>query len=167
MTSYIRRLAASFSATGLILGLALFCASLTPSLLPRVVVVQGVLSGVVFAVGYGIGNVAYWLWKFMELRDVTGRLARILSWILVAALTLTTLFTLGRMTTWQNSIRVRMEMEPIDSVYPASVLFVAVVTALVVLLLARLVLFAASRRWTRSTGTCPAGSRSSWAARSS
>ena len=143
--SFIQRLIASFSAVGLIFGLVLFCASLTPSLLPREFVVQGVLSGVVFAVGYGIGKFGHWLWKFMELRDVTGRFARILIWILVVAMTLTSIYTLNQMTTWQNSIRLLMEMEPIDSAYPVTVLWVSIVTALVVILLVRLILFAASR----------------------
>ncbi len=137
-------IAASISATGLILALAFFCISLTPSLLPRVFVVQGVLSGVVFAAGYGIGRAGYWVWKFMELRDMTGRLARIVTWILVVSLTLTAIFTLSRMTTWQNSIRLRMEMAPFDQAYPVDVLFVAIGTALVVILLVRLLLSAAN-----------------------
>ncbi len=81
----------------------------------------------------------------MELRDVTGRFARTLIWILVVAMTLTAIYTLNQMTTWQNSIRLLMEMEPIDSAYPVTVLWVSIVTALVVILLVRLILFAASR----------------------
>jgi len=143
--SFIQRFASSFSVTGLILGLALFCASLTPSLLPRMFVVQGILSGLVFAAGYGIGKAGYWIWKFMELRDLTGRLVRILIWIIAAALILTAIITMSRMATWQNSIRLRMEMDPIDNAYPVSVLLVAIITALVVVLLARLLLFAANK----------------------
>ena len=143
--SFINRIIASFSAAGLILGLALFCASLTPSLLPREFVVQGVLSGVLFAAGYSIGKAGHWIWRFMELRDLTGRFARVLTWILVIILILTTVYTLNQMSTWQNSIRLRMEMEPIDSAYPGTVLSVAIVTALVVILLARLILFVATK----------------------
>jgi len=143
--SYIRRIAASFSATGLILGLALFCASLTPSLLPRAFVFQGVLSGVLFAAGYGIGKAGHWVWKFMELRDLTGRSARIVTWILVFSLILTAIYTLNRMTIWQNSIRLRMEMAPIDSAYPVTVFCVTIATALAVILLVRLLLSAATR----------------------
>jgi len=78
--SYIRRFADSFSALGLILGLAFFSISLTPSLLPRTFIFQGILSGVVFSAGYGIGKAGYWIWKFMELRDVAGRLAKTMLW---------------------------------------------------------------------------------------
>jgi len=127
------------------MGLALFCASLTPSLLPRTFVAQGILSGVVFAKGYGIGKAWHWIWKFMQLRDVTGRLARIVTWILLAALILTAIYTLNQMTTWQNSIRLRMEMALIDNAYPVTVLGVASGTALLVILLARLLLSAATQ----------------------
>lgn len=145
MMSYIRRLYASFSVIGLMLGMAFFCVSLTPSLLPRDVLAQGVLSGFVFAAGYGIGNAGRWIWRFMELKPVTGRLAWGISWVLVVLLTLTAFFTLNRMTTWQNSIRLRMEMVPIDSAYPVTVLCVASVTALLIILLMRLLIFAATK----------------------
>jgi len=142
---YLQRILASFSATGLILGLVFFCISLTPSLLPRDFVVQGVLSGVVFAAGYGIGKVGHWVWKFMELGDVTGRAARIVTWILVVILILTAIGTLNQMTTWQNSIRLRMEMTPIDSAYPVTVLCLAIGTAFLAILLMRLLLYAAAK----------------------
>ena len=138
--SYIRPFAASFSIPGLILGMGFFCISLTPSLLPRVFVIQGVLSGLVFAVGYGMGKAGYWLWKFMELKDVPGSLSRVADRILGSALILTAVITLSRMTVWQNSIRVKMEMNPIDYAYPLGVLLVAVFTALLVILSLRLLL---------------------------
>ena len=141
----VQRIVAPFSAVGLISGLALFCASLTPSLLPREFVVQGVLSGVVFAAGYGIGKGGHWVWSFMELRDLNRRFSRVLSWMLFVLLALTAIYTLNRMTVWQNSIRLRMEMEPIDSAYPLTVFCVAVATALAVILLVRLLLFGATK----------------------
>ena len=113
--------------------------------LPREFVVQGVLSGVLFAAGYIIGKAGHWIWRFMELRDPTGNFARVLIWILVIILILATVYTLNQMSTWQNSIRLRMEMEPIDSAYPLTVFGVAIVTALVFILLARLILFAAAK----------------------
>lgn len=125
------------------MGLTLFCASLTPSLLPRGFVVQGVLSGVVFAAGYGLGKAGHWVWRFMQLRDATGRIARTLTWIPAILLTLITIYTLDRMTIWQNSIRLRMEMEPIDSVYPVAMFCVAIATSLMVILLVRLIVFGA------------------------
>ena len=64
---------------------------------------------------------------------------------LAVVLVLTTAYMLSQMSTWQNSIRLRMEMEPIDSAYPAIVLGIAIVTVLVVILLTRLLLFAAGK----------------------
>ena len=143
--SYLHRIIASFSATGVILGLVFFCTSLTPSLLPRNFVVQGVLSGFVFATGYGISKVGHWVWKFMELRDVTGRSARIVTWLLVGFLILISIYTLNQMTTWQNSIRLRMEMTLIDSAYPVRVLCLAIGVAFLVILLMRLLLCATGK----------------------
>jgi uncharacterized membrane protein len=141
----LQHIAATFSNTGIVLGLVFFCVSLTPSLLPREFVVQGVLSGVVFAVGYGIGKTVHWLWRFMELRDLSEGIGRFLTWILTGVLTLTAVYTLSRMTLWQNSIRSLMEMEPIDSAYPRTVLGVAIATALAVILLMRLLIFGAAK----------------------
>lgn len=143
--SFINRFVESLSVSGLILGLALLCASLTPSLLPRGVVHQGVLSGVVFAVGYGIGRAGLWLWRFMQLGDLTGRSARALTWVVLVLLALTAVFTLSRMVVWQNSIRLRMSMEPIDTAYPVTVFCVALATSLAIILLVRLIVFAASQ----------------------
>jgi uncharacterized membrane protein len=143
--SFIQRILTSISFVGLIFGLTLFCASLTPSLLPRESVDQGVLSGFVFASGYGIGMVGHGIWTFMGLKDVTGRFAGVLTWVPVLALVGMSVYTLTLMKDWQNSIRLLMEMAPIESAYPFTVLCIATVTALVVILLAYLVLYAATR----------------------
>ena len=42
---------------------------------------------------------------------------------------------------WQNSIRELMEMQPIESAYPFTVLWVAAVTAIVVLLITRVLIW--------------------------
>jgi uncharacterized membrane protein len=142
---FIQRILTSFSFVGLTFGLTLFCASLTPSLLPRESVDQGILSGFVFAAGYGIGRAGHGIWTFMGLKDVTGRFARILTWVPVLALIEMSIYTLTLMKDWQNSIRSLMEMPPIKSAYPFTVLWIATVTALVVILLAYLVLYGATR----------------------
>ncbi len=142
---YFRKFASSFSATGLILGLTFFCISLTPSLLPRDFVVQGILSGIVFVSGYSIGWTGHWVWKFMELKEVTGGLARIMTWLLIAILIVTTIYTLNQIIPWQNSIRQRMEMLPIETAYPVTLSCIAITTALVCILLLRLFQFAAAR----------------------
>ena len=142
---FIQRILTSLSFVGLILGLALFCASLTPSLLPRESIDQGLLSGFVFAAGYGIGRAGHGIWTFMGVRDMTGRFATLLKWVLVLVPFEMSIYTLSLMKDWQNSIRLLMEMPPIKSAYPFTVLLVATVTALVIILLAYLILYGATR----------------------
>lgn len=142
MIPLAHRLMRSFSVTATIVGLVFLCAALTPSLLPRVPLVQGVLAGLAFAVGYGSTVIALGLWRFMELREVTGHVARVAGWGALAIAALATLATLQRMLVWQNSIRTLMEMEPVNSAYPMTVLAVAVPVAAGLILLARLALLA-------------------------
>jgi uncharacterized membrane protein len=80
----------------------------------------------------------------MELKDVTGRFARILTWGPVLVLIGLSIYTLNLMKDWQNSVRLLMEMAPIESAYPFTVLWTAAVTALVVILLTYLFLYAAT-----------------------
>jgi uncharacterized membrane protein len=141
MMKYINLFAGSFSTIGFILGLAFFCISLTPSLLPRNFIVQGILSGVVFTAGYIIGRASHWLWHFMELTELTGRPARISIKVLIFSLIIFAILVLNQMIGWQNSIRLRMEMPPIETAYPLRLSCIAIVTALVIILLLRLFRF--------------------------
>lgn len=142
---YLRKITGSFSTVGLILGLAFFCISLTPSLIPRDYIVQGVLSGVVFAAGYSMGWFGHRIWRFMELEDIRGRVIRLVLWLFVSILTLTSIFTLNRMIIWQNSIRLRMEMAPIETSYPLTLCFISIATALLLIFFLRLLLYAMTR----------------------
>ncbi|MDE0588506.1 alpha/beta-hydrolase family protein [Halocynthiibacter sp. C4] len=143
------RIARSFPTTGLIVGLLFFCASLTPSLLPRDHMVQGVLGGIAFAVGYVGGIALTMLWRFLEIKEITGKAATMLSRVALAVLVGVTAWTLRQMAVWQNSVRELMEMEPVDSGYPFTVTAIAIVTALIVIGLTRLVitLCALAARW--------------------
>lgn len=141
--NYLRQFIGSFSAIGLILGLVFFCISLTPSLLPRNFFVQGILSGIVFTAGYLIGRFVHWLWKFMELKELSGRLAQISTWGLISTLITVAIFVLGQIIIWQNSIRLRMEMVPIETAYPIRLSCIAIFTALVIILSLRLFRFTA------------------------
>lgn len=133
----IKKLLASFSLLGLMMGLLFLCASLTPSLLPRVPAVQGVLSGIAFAVGYGVGRALLGTYRFLEFKDLSRQVRRPIVWGLFVALAVLTLFTFSRNGVWQNSIRERMEMPAIDSAYLWLVAGIALVVALVFVFFAR------------------------------
>lgn len=141
LTAGVRRIAAFFaslSSAGLILGTLFFAASLTPSLAPRDFLVQGVLAGTCFAAGYGIGVLWRALWDYMELPKLAPRLQYLLNLVLAGASVVVAIAFLGRAAEWQNSIRVLMRMEPVDSAHPLKVCLLAIATFVVLLLLAKL-----------------------------
>ncbi|CCM78535.1 alpha/beta hydrolase [Rhizobium mesoamericanum] len=128
----------SLSSSGLVLGTLFFVASLTPTLVPRTYLTQGVLSGICFAAGYGIGIFCRRLWAFMELPEASG-IARDNIRLVVVVFCAVVIGTVSSWTTaWQNSIRKFMQLEPVASVGPLHVFFVAAVTFLSVMALARL-----------------------------
>ena len=139
----IQKALQSFSTLGLLLGLAFFCASLTPSLLPRPTLLQGMLSGVVFAVGYGVGIAVRSIWRLLQVPDLTLP-TRFESGLIILAV-VGSIATLVRAPVWQNSIRQVMEMDPVQAGAPFQIAGIAVATALVLILLTRLLLFAGHR----------------------
>jgi len=129
--------AKSFSIVGLLFALLFFCASLTPSMLPRPPIVQGILSGILLVVGYGVGKAGLFTWRFLEIKELHRGYWALVSWPLAIALGLLSIFTLNRMTLWQNSIRELMEMPPISSGHPISVAAIAIATAIVLIIVVR------------------------------
>jgi uncharacterized membrane protein len=135
---WIIRFWLSFSTVGLLVGTLFFAASLTPSLIPRSFLMQGILSGFSFAAGYGIGVFGLWLWTYLELpqpRDRNARIIKLAAAIICAAIALVFLW---RASGWQNSIRVLMDMQPVDSAHPLRVGAIALLTFIVLLTFARL-----------------------------
>lgn len=138
MRAILTKLAHSFLATGILVATLAFAVSLTPSLIPRSYLVQGVLSGLSAALGYGIGFVAYSLWTYLELpqlRDRTLKATRIAvagTCVVIAAV------FLWRTLEWQNSIRVLMDLAPLDTASPLKTAIVAVVVFATLMLLAHL-----------------------------
>lgn len=99
----------------LALGLLFFAGSLTPTLIPRDWVVQGVLGGLVMALGYLIGRAALSLWWVLELPVVSGRSLALLRVVLVVPMLCVLALCLIQARDWQNGIRERMEMPPLES----------------------------------------------------
>lgn len=134
----LTRFWSSLSVPGLILGTLFFAMALTPTLIPRTFVTQGVLSGFGFAVGYGGGVFSRWLWRYMELPDLRQRVSYVLTWLVVTVCVCTAIFFLSRTADWQNSIRLLMGLDPLETGHPFKVSLIAVATFLVTLALARL-----------------------------
>jgi uncharacterized membrane protein len=136
------RLALSLSTIGLLTGTLFFAASFTPSLIPRDYLLQGVLAGLAFGVGYLLGVLGVWLWTYLELPVLKGQAARRtkqIAGIVCAAIAVTFLWQASE---WQNSIRVLLDMPPVDSVYPFRVGLITIITFTVLLGITRLF------RWT-------------------
>ena len=138
MIGWARSLGRSLSGAGLLLGAMFFAASLTPSLVPRGFLLQGVLAGVCFAIGYGLGVLLDGLWAFLGLPLARERHRRRAFWAAaVIALVIVAGYAL-RAVHWQNSIRERMQMPPVESARPLEVALIAVAVFVLLILLARL-----------------------------
>ncbi|TWT66003.1 alpha/beta hydrolase [Allorhodopirellula solitaria] len=139
----------SFSFLGLILATLFFCGSVTPSLLPRPYIVQGILSGFATAIGYVVGVVLVWFWNFLELPVPKQELARRLKQFTVAAVAVLFATFTWHASAWQNSVRVLMEMPPIESSELVWFFLIAMVVAGLLVTFARTMIFAGARlsRW--------------------
>ncbi|WP_274629833.1 alpha/beta hydrolase [Arvimicrobium flavum] len=128
----------SLSAVGLLLATLFFAASLTPSLVPRPFVLQGVLSGLSLAAGYGLGALAEWIWDSLQLRRPSGRLRRFLQIGAAVILAVVAATFLWKASEWQNSIRVLMDLPPVDSAHPTKVGLIALAVFALMIALARI-----------------------------
>lgn len=109
----------------LAVGLVFFAASLTPSLIPRGYEVQGILAGLVTAVGYMVGRFALTLWRLTELPLPRGRGAHVAHAVVLLPAVALAGWNLLKAAEWQNSVRGRVGMEPIDSAHALRVLALA------------------------------------------
>jgi uncharacterized membrane protein len=132
-----RELWHSSSTCGLLLGTLFLAASLTPSLLPRSYLTQGVLSGCSLAAGYGIGVFGRWLWDYMELPQLKGRLLRVAELAAATGCAVVAVMFLSQAARWQNSIRELMKLEPVDTAHPLEVALIALAVFAILLVLAR------------------------------
>lgn len=133
-----RRLAASLSITGVLVATLFFAASLTPSLVPRGYAMQGVLSGLSLTAGYGVGVFGEWIWSYLELPPLGERTHRIVLLVAAGICAIVALVFLWQASEWQNSVRVLMEMDPVDSAHPFRVGTIAAGVSLAILAVARL-----------------------------
>ena len=133
----IRVLEPRFSGAGLTVASWFFALSLLPSLLPRAPYVQGIVSGVTVIVGYGLGAGASWLWRYLGIPVLGGRVRRVVVSVLVGLGLWAAVFTGWRLVGWQNEIRETYGMEPTSPTIWPVVITVTVLVAVVVLVVAR------------------------------
>ena len=134
----ITRFAGALSGVGLLLGTLFFAASLTPTLIPRTYILQGLLAGISFATGYGLGVMWRWLWAYMELPEPGAHMRHSVNLAVFASCMVVAGLFLWQAADWQNSIRLLMDMAPVDSAHPLKVCVIAVATFIVLRWLARL-----------------------------
>jgi len=133
LLSAVARFADTLSAPGLLIATLFFSGSLTPSLVPRTWATQGVLSGFSLAAGYGVGVFGRWLWEYLELPLPRAWIQRGAS-LVATGLTITTaLVFLRSAAEWQNSIRLLMELPPVDSAQPFRVGAIATIVGVLLL----------------------------------
>lgn len=148
-TGLISRTVGKFSFPCFLLGLLFFTASLTPSLIPRGPEVQGILGGLVTALGYLLGVIVALLWQAVEMPRLSGRPAAIVTWIASGVIFVFFLWVFASSLTWQNDLRMKMDMEQADALHLVRILSVAIVTFAAAYFGGRLVasLFRLIRAW--------------------
>ena len=112
----------------LLLGLSFFAASLTPSLIPRGWLLQGILAGLVTGVGYVIGQLVLTAWRAIELPRLSGRRAVIAHIIVAVPVFLQLGWSFWRAAEWQDSIRIRVELPPVEDLYTFYIIAAAIIT---------------------------------------
>jgi uncharacterized membrane protein len=128
----------SLSFVGLTFAALFFAVSVTPSLLPRIYPVQGVLSAFALAIGYGVGVGLVGIYRFLELREPSGRVQRVAKQVTVIFVAIVFVTFIWRMTFWQNSIRERMQVDPLETAYPYRVAAITIVLGALLISAARL-----------------------------
>ncbi len=104
---------------------------MTPSLIPRPAIFQGVLAGLVTAIVYLMAYTGLTIWRHLHLPIAKGKLAQRLHLALAVPVLLYLVFCLFRAVPWQNSIRERMGMEPLESAQTLLIFFLAALVFLV------------------------------------
>ncbi len=127
----------TFSGPGLLVAGLFFAASVQPSLLPRAGYVQGIASGITLMIGYGLGAGGQALWNYLQIPKLKGRALTITTWILIALIGWSVVFSAWRQVGWQNEIRTLFGMDPVTfTVWPV-IIGVALAVSVLILVVSR------------------------------
>ena len=126
-----------FSGPGMLLALLFFALSLFESLLPRTGLFQGVVSGITVAIGYGIGALGQWLWKYLGIPRLRGGARTISSRVMLVLLGITVLSAMWGHVGWQNGVREIMGMDSVSPIVWLTIIPVAIAVAAVLLIITR------------------------------
>lgn len=137
---YVRGRLNSLHPFGLTLGVLFFAASLTPSLLPRPTWIQAILSGLVLSLGYCLGILCVWTWRYLQLPTTSKRQSKFLNRGKILISVMLMAVAVWYAASWQNSIRKKMDLQPLDSVQPVQLFAIAIAIFVVLLTLSRLLL---------------------------
>ncbi len=119
---------------GMVFATVFFVASLAPSLVPRGLLIQSVLSAVSIAAGYGLGLALAGLGRLLQVPQLPGTGWRMAVGTVCAVIAG---YALTLATDWQNGLRALMEMPPVETSRPVSLVVLTIVIFLLLLLLAR------------------------------
>jgi uncharacterized membrane protein len=122
-----------YTFTGTAVGLVFLWLSMTPSLLPRGPLFQGLVSAFCGSIGYGLGVLAVWFWRYMRSKTTSRAAPKVAWFVLVAAGVVGTVAMIVWFHFWQDAVRDLMGVPrltwpdyPIAAVVAVVVLFVFV-----------------------------------------
>ncbi|MDT1060554.1 alpha/beta-hydrolase family protein [Paracoccus sp. CPCC 101403] len=119
----------------LLAGLLLAAASLTPSLIPRDWVMQGALAGISTAAGYLVTVFLLALWRTLQIPILSRKWAMICHSVLAVPVLALLVRCIALSDDWQNSIRERMQMPPLEAANTTKMLLLAAAVFLVLVVL--------------------------------
>ncbi|MTH77668.1 alpha/beta hydrolase [Paracoccus aestuariivivens] len=126
-----------FSILPLLAGLLMAAASLTPSLIPRDWILQGVLAGTSMAAGYLVLVFLLALWRALQIPLLPRRWATLCHVVLAIPVLALLVRCVALTDDWQNSIRSRMEMPPLEAANTTKMILLAAAVFLILYLLGR------------------------------